>query len=189
MQSCTATTNASGAASCTITNVNQSTGTAGISASFGGDTYYQSSTTSATATVHTPTTLTVSAGTGSYSASTTVSGVLTNSVTGQGIAGESVTLTLNGTQSCSGTTSTGGTVSCAITPNEVAGSYTLSGGFAGDNSKSLLSSSGTNTFVVTKAPSHGHRDGPIHGGERIADHTVGLPHHFRRQRGRPGWPS
>ncbi len=82
-----------------------------------------------------------------------MSGTLTNSVTGQGIAGEPVTLTLNGTQSCSGTSGSGGTVTCALTPNEQAGSYTLSGSFAGDSSKSpqLLSSGGTNTFVVTKA--------------------------------------
>ena len=82
LQSCTATTNASGAASCTITDVNQTTGTAGVSASFGGDTYYQSSTASSTATVHTPTTLTVSAGTSDFADAGTVSGVLTNSITG-----------------------------------------------------------------------------------------------------------
>ena len=93
-QSCTAVTNASGAASCTIANVNQTTGTAGISSSFGGDNYYQSSTTSATATVHTPTTLTVSAGTSDFADAGTVSGVLTNSITGAVIPGESVTLTL-----------------------------------------------------------------------------------------------
>ena len=94
-----------------IANVNQSTGTAGISASFGGDTYYQSSTTSAI-------------GHGAHADHADgqrrhrlVFGLrrpcrasLTNSVTGQRIAGESVTLTLNGTQSCSGTTGTGGTV-------------------------------------------------------------------------------
>ena len=153
LQSCAAVTNTSGAASCTIANVNQSSGTAGVSASFGGDIYYSSSTASSTAAVHTPTTLTVSAGTGSYSSSTTVSGVLTNSVTGQGIAGEPVTLTLNSTQSCSGTTGTGGKVSCSITPNEAAGTYTLTSVFAGDTSKApqLLASTGSNNFVVTKA--------------------------------------
>ena len=152
MQSCSATTNASGAASCAITDVNQTSGTVTVAASYGGNPNYQSSTATSSATVHTPTTLTVAADTSSYSASTTVSGVLTNSVTGQDIAGESVTLTLNGTQSCSGTTSSGGVVSCAITPNEMSGSYTLSGSFAGDSSKLLLASTGTNNFVVTKAP-------------------------------------
>jgi hypothetical protein len=46
--------------------------------------------------------------------------------------------------------------SCSITPNEPAGSYTLSGGFGGNPSTStgpvLLPSTGSNTFVVTKAP-------------------------------------
>ena len=81
MQSCSATTNASGAASCTITDVNQTSGTVTVAASYGGDPNYQSSTATSSATVHTPTTLTVAADTSSYSASTTVSGVLTNSVT------------------------------------------------------------------------------------------------------------
>ena len=63
LQSCSATTNASGAASCTIADVNQSSGTVGVSATYGGNTYYQSSTAASTVTVHTPTTLTVSAGT------------------------------------------------------------------------------------------------------------------------------
>ena len=66
-------------------------------------------------------------------------------------------MTLNGTQSCSGTTSSGGVVSCAITPNEMSGSYTLSGSFAGDSSKPLLASTGTNNFVVTKAPPRSSR--------------------------------
>ncbi len=39
LQSCNATTNASGAASCAIGSVNQSSGTVAVSASFPGDTY------------------------------------------------------------------------------------------------------------------------------------------------------
>ena len=151
LQSCTATTTASGAASCTIASVNQSAGTAGVTASYSGDTYYQSSTASSTATVHTPTTLTVSAGTSDFADAGTVSGVLTNSITGAPIPAESVTLTLNGTQSCSAVTNASGMASCSITPNEAAGTYTLSGTFAGDTSKApqLLASTGSNNFVVT----------------------------------------
>ncbi len=100
LQSCSGTTNASGAASCTITDVNQTSGTVGISAGYSGNIYYQSSTAASTATVHTPTTLTVSAGTSDFADAGTVSGVLTNSITGATISGEPVTLTLNGTQSC-----------------------------------------------------------------------------------------
>ena len=65
-QSCTTVTNANGAASCAIAGVNQTTGTTGISATFGGDTYYHSSTASSTAIVYTPTKLTVSAGTSDF---------------------------------------------------------------------------------------------------------------------------
>jgi hypothetical protein len=150
-QSCTAVTDASGAASCTISDVNQTTGTAGVSAGFGGDTYYQSSTTSSTAVVHTPTTLTVNAGTSDFADTGTVSGTLTNSVTGAPIAGEQVTLTLNGTQSCSAVTNASGVASCSITPNEPAATYTLTGSFAGDTAKApqLLASTGSNNYVVT----------------------------------------
>jgi hypothetical protein len=150
-QSCTAVTNASGIASCTIAKVNQSTGTAGVSTSFGGDTYYQSSTTSATATVRSPTTLTVSAGTSDFADAGSVSGVLTNSVTGAVIPGESVTLTLNGTQSCAAVTNASGVASCSITPNEAAATYALTGSFAGDTTKApqLLASTGSNHYVVT----------------------------------------
>ncbi len=155
LQSCTGTTNSSGAASCIITDVNQTTGTAGISASFGGDQYYQSSTGTSSATVHTPTTLTVSAGTSDFADAGTVSAVLRNSITGAPIAGETVKLTLNSssdpTQSCSAITNASGVASCSITPNEPAATYTLAASFAGDNAKApqLLPSSGTNGFVVT----------------------------------------
>jgi hypothetical protein len=151
LQSCSSTTNASGAASCTITDVNQTSGTVGISASYSGNIYYQSSTAASTATVHTPTTLTVSAGTSDFADTGTVSGVLTNSITGATISGEPVTLTLNGTQSCNATTNASGVASCSITPNEPAATYVLTGSFTGDTSKApqLLPSSGQNNFIVT----------------------------------------
>jgi hypothetical protein len=151
LQSCTATTNASGAASCTIASVSQTSGTVGVSAGFSGDTYYQSSTAASTAIVHTPTRLTVSAGTSDFADPGTVSAVLTNAVTGVPIAGEPVTLTLNRTQSCTATTNASGAASCSITPNEAAATYALTAAFSGDASRApqLLSSTGTNNYVVT----------------------------------------
>jgi hypothetical protein len=155
LQSCAGTTDSSGTASCTVTDVNQTTGTAGISVSFSGDNYYAGSNADQMVTVHTPTTLTVSAGTSDFADTGTVSAVLTNSVTGATIAGENVKLTLNSssdpTQSCWATTNASGVASCSITPNEPEGSYSLGATFAGDTAKSpqLLPSSGTNTFVVT----------------------------------------
>jgi hypothetical protein len=157
-QSCSGTTNASGVASCTVADVNQSSGTVPVSTTFAGDnTYYQGSSANPTsATVQSPTTLTVSAVTGQYGGPTTVTGTLTNTVTGQPIAGQTVTLTLNGTQSCTAVTGANGQASCSITPNEPAGNYTISGSYGGNTSTAsgpaLLPSNGSNTFVVTPAP-------------------------------------
>jgi len=70
------------------------------------------------------------------------------------VAGETVTLKLNGTQSCSGTTNASGVATCTITPSEPGGTYTLSGSFGGDTTTvpTLLPSTGSGSFVVTKAP-------------------------------------
>ncbi|HEV2035956.1 MAG TPA: hypothetical protein VGU71_17475, partial [Candidatus Dormibacteraeota bacterium] len=62
------------------------------------------------------------------------------------IVGATVTFTVSG-QSCSGVTDATGSGSCAITPNEAAGSYTITGSYAG--SASFLPASGTGTLVVT----------------------------------------
>jgi hypothetical protein len=155
-QSCTGTSAANGDVSCTVAKVNQTSGTVTVTTSVSGNSYYQPSSTSASASVQSPTTLTVGATTGQYGGATTVTGTLTNSTTGQPVAGQTVTLTLNGTQSCTAVTGANGVASCSITPNEPAGSYTLSGSYGGNPSTAtgpaLLPSSGSNTFVVTKAP-------------------------------------
>jgi hypothetical protein len=155
-QSCTGTSAANGSVSCTVTGVNQTSGHVPVTTSVTGNDYYQPSSTSTTDSVQSPTTLTVSATTGQYGGATTVTGTLTNSVTGQPVAGETVTLTLNGTQSCTAITAANGKASCSITPNEPAGSYTLTGSYGGNPSTAtgpaLLPSNGSNTFVVTKAP-------------------------------------
>ena len=59
---------------------------------FGGRSYYESSSTASTATVHTLTTPTVNAGTSDFADAGTVSAVLTNPSTGAGIVGEPATL-------------------------------------------------------------------------------------------------
>ena len=154
-QSCTGTTNASGQVSCVIPKVNQSNCSVIVSATYGGNNYYQGSSTSATLTVQTPTTLTVSAGTAVYGTTASLTGTLTNSVTGAPLGGRSVTLSLNGTQSCAATTNASGVASCSITVSEPAATYTVSGSFAGASSCGslcLLPSTGANSFVVTKAP-------------------------------------
>jgi hypothetical protein len=112
--------------------------------------------------VNTPTTLSVSAVSGTYGQATTVTGTLTNRVTGQGISGQTITLTLNGSQPCTATTGTNGKGSCQVTPTEPAGTYSLSGSFAGNTGTSppLLSSNGSNNFVVNAAPTSITYTGP-----------------------------
>jgi len=155
-QSCTGTSAANGVASCTVSDVSQTSGTVTVNTSVSSSSDYQSSSTSATDTVQSPTTLTVSATTGQYGGPTTVTGTLTNSVTSKPIAGQTVTLTLNGSQSCTAVTASNGQATCSITPSEPAGSYPLSGTYGGNPSTAtgpaLLPSNGSNTFVVTKAP-------------------------------------
>jgi hypothetical protein len=155
-QSCTGTTNAAGQVSCTIAKVNQSSCSVTVTASYAGNNYYKSSKTSATATVQNPTTLKVSAGTATYGTSTTLTGTLTNTVTGAPLGGQTVTLTLDGAQSCAAVTNSSGVASCSVTPNEPAGSYPVTGSFAGGSScgaPCLQATTGSNTFVVTKATS------------------------------------
>ncbi len=153
-QTCTGTTTSTGAASCTINNVNQVVGPVPISVGFTSDGYYQSAAATATVQVgpvQVPTVLTVSPATSDYSDATTVSATLIDTYTNAGAANEPVTLTLNGTESCSGVTNASGVVSCSLTPGEPAGSYNLSASFAGDTTPwpHLEASTGSNTFVVT----------------------------------------
>ena len=91
--------------------------------------------------------------TSTYGQSTNLTGTLTNTVTGAPISGQRVTLTLNGAQSCSATTNAQGIASCPLTPNEPAGTYTVSGSFGGSTTTTtLLPTSGHNCEVVNKAP-------------------------------------
>lgn len=67
--------------------------------------------------------------------------------TGGVVAGKSLTLTLNGTESCSGLTNSFGTATCSVTPKEPAGAYSVSVSFAGDNL--YAGSSTTGSLSVT----------------------------------------
>ena len=152
-QKCSGTTNSAGKVSCNICTFNQSASPLPITVSYAGNSYYSTSSTSTSVTVNTPTSLSVSAVTGTTGKPTTVTGTLTNQVTGQGISGQSVTLTLNGTQSCTATTGSTGKASCSVTPNESSGTYPVTGSFAGNTTTptQLLPSTGHNNFVVTAA--------------------------------------
>ena len=152
-QTCGGVTDSSGAVSCVITKVNQATSPVTVTDNFAGDSYFVPASASGSVTIDTPTVLTVNAGTGTYGQTTPLTGTLTNSVTGAPISGQTVTLTLNGTQSCTAVTNAMGVASCNVTPNEPGATYTVSGTFTGGTSTTvLLPSSGHNCFVVNKAP-------------------------------------
>ncbi len=161
-QRCSGTTNSAGHVSCSICNFNQNASPLPVTVTYGGSGYYSSSSTSASVTVSTPTSLSVSAATATYGQSTTVTGTLTNAVNGYPISGQTITLTLNGSQSCPATTASTGKGSCSITPTESAGTYTLSGSFAGNTATSpiLVASTGSNHFVVNGAPTNLSYTGP-----------------------------
>ncbi len=165
-QKCSATTNSSGAASCVITKVYQTMSPAPVTATFAGDAYYAPANASGNVAISTPTSLSVSATTGTYGQPTTLTGTLTNSVTGTPISGQTVVLTLNGTQSCTATTNLSGTASCSVTPNEPSGTYTVSGTYADAPistpllTTNLLPSIGSNNVVVNKAPTTVTYTGP-----------------------------
>lgn len=63
------------------------------------------------------------------------------------VAGETVAFTLNGSETCSGTTGANGVVSCSVTPQEPAGSYTLTAAFGGNATD--LPASASAQFTVT----------------------------------------
>ncbi len=153
-QKCSGTTNASGAVSCSICMFNQSASPLPVTVTYGGTSYYAGSGSTQSVTVTLPTNLSVSATTGAMGQTTTVTGTLTNAVTGTPISGQTITLTLGGVPPCTATTNSSGKASCTVTPTQASGTYSLNGTFAGNTGTSpqLLTSSGSNNFVVTKAP-------------------------------------
>ena len=150
-QSCSGTTDANGDVSCTIATVDQPVTDVPITASFNGDVYDTSASTTASATVSEPTALQVNTATSDFSDATTVSGVLTDTITNAPIANEPVQFQLNGSETCTGTTDATGTASCSITPGESAATYTLTGTFGGDTNPALqlMTANGSANFVVT----------------------------------------
>ncbi len=161
-QMCTAVTDATGNAACTIASVSQAPGPIPVTDTFAGDAYYQTASASSTVNLPEETQLTVNPTTGVYDGSTPVSGTLVNTYTNSPVPGEPVTLTVNGTQACTATTDANGVATCSVTPTEPQGTYSLSGSFPGDTSTGpqLLPSDATTTFTVTPAPTTVTYTGP-----------------------------
>lgn len=153
-ETCSGATDGTGTATCPITP-NQAAGTYAISASFSGDSSYGASSASASFAIQLEESATAfglgNTTTADYNDATTVQAVLTDPSDGTPIQGKMVTLTLGagtGTETCSATTTPFGIATCSITPNQAAGTYTLTAAFAGD---AFYAPSSTITpFVITR---------------------------------------
>jgi hypothetical protein len=151
---CTATTNAIGIATCTITP-NQPAGTVPLTASFSGDGFYQPTAAATTFVVtHEETTLKFTASSPTVIANghpATFSAVLKeDGITP--ISGRSVTITL-GAQTCTGTTDATGTASCTILVSQPLGPETVAANFSGD--AFYLPSSDSEPVIVFAFLDHG----------------------------------
>lgn len=89
--------------------------------------------------------ITGSASSSDFNDSATVAATLTDEL--GPVAGQAVTFTLNGAEACTGTTDANGNASCSLTPQEAAGSYTLTASFAGSAVDTAASASAP--FTVT----------------------------------------
>jgi hypothetical protein len=153
-QSCSATTDAGGLASCTIV-LNQPAGVVPLSASFTGDGFYQGSSAAASfAVTKEQDTLKFTASSPTVIANghpATFSAVLKeDGITP--ISGRSVTITL-GAQSCTGTTDATGTATCTILVSQPLGPGSVSANFAGD--PFYLASSDSEAVLVFAFLDHG----------------------------------
>jgi len=146
-QTCSATTDADGLASCSPGATSQPLGGGSVSASFSGDRFYAASQTSEdvdVTAVKTGLTYTGPASGDFNDPITLTAGLHAGEAA---VPGASLTFTL-GSQTCTGQTDAHGVASCSLTPNSAAGAYPLVVAFAGnDNFQASTSSS---TFTVTK---------------------------------------
>jgi PKD repeat protein len=155
-QSCSAFTNGSGAASCSLV-LNQIPGSYTVTASFVGDSVYAPSsdtqpfsiTREETTLMYTgPTVIVANASSLTVSATLLEDGSVPPSPSGQ-----TITFTL-GAQSCSGTTDASGNASCIISPvSSQLGNQTITSVFAGD--AYYVGSSDSDQIVVFAFPSRG----------------------------------
>lgn len=149
-ESCSGITNGSGVATCTLIP-NEAAGNYPISASFGGDGFYMSSSDSKTFTITREETTTTYTGPTviANGVPTTLSGVLREDGTTP-ISGRTLTMTLGSgptQQSCvTGPTNASGFASCNLVPNQPQGPGMVSAAFLGDSF--YLPSSDTKSTIV-----------------------------------------
>lgn len=149
-QSCSATTDAVGHASCTIT-LNQVPGAYTVNSSFAGNTAYNGASDSDAFSLLREVTQVTYTGppAGDYHDPVTLSGTLVDpDASGGPIAGRSVSFTIGATDTCSGTTNGAGAASCTLSPDQVPAPYSVVTLFAGD--AFYLPSSDSDPFEITK---------------------------------------
>lgn len=151
-ETCSALTNSSGDASCSITPT-QVPGAYTLTASYAGDLTYGASSVSTgfTITIEETTLAITGPTTSDYADAVLVKAQLTDPVGGGPISGKTVTFVLGsgaGTETCVATTNPSGYATCSITPNQAAGSYTLKASFSGDAFD--VASATSTTFIITK---------------------------------------
>lgn len=149
-QSCAATTDAAGHASCMVLITQDPPGPGNVSVAFAGDAAYNSASTSASFTINQEESHVTYTGdlTQDYHDPFTASAVLTDPDGGAPIAGKLITFTLGVADTCSDVTNGFGVASCSITPNQVPGTVNIVTDFAGDID--YLASSDTDSFVITR---------------------------------------
>jgi hypothetical protein len=148
-QSCAATTDASGHASCSIT-INQDPGSYTASASYAGSAAYKAATGSAAFTINKEETQLVYSGgtTSNYHDVFTARATLTDPVEATPVAGKAISFELGSGDTCSATTDFSGVASCSITPTQAAGSYTVTASFGPDTD--YVNASTSAPFTITK---------------------------------------
>ncbi len=159
-QSCSANTDATGAAGCTIASVNQSAGAVPMQAEFPGDSTDAAAFANATVNVIVASTQlqSVLTYTGARSATNggtaAVSGQLTLA-NGGALAGKPVTFTLGSggaSQTCSATTDAGGTAGCTIASvNQPAGAVPVQAKFPGDGTDAAAFANATINVAAARA--------------------------------------
>ena len=145
-ESCSATTNSNGNASCSVTPLD-SPGSYSAGVSFAGDATYLGSSSSAPFTLNQEESAVAYTGptTVHYHDPLTASARLTDPDGGAPIAGKTIAFTLDPSDSCSAVTDTSGNASCSLTPH-VTGTQSLVAAFAGD--AYYKSSSKTQLFSI-----------------------------------------
>lgn len=133
-QSCNATTNAGGRATCTVT-LTQTPGSVTASATFAGSAAYNSATSPGRsfAIEKEDTALTYTGDlTGDYNDPFSASATLVDADSSAAIQGATVSFALAGTDTCSATTDSSGSAGCSITTSQPQGTYPVTSSFAGD---------------------------------------------------------